>query len=256
MNQTPISPYDDAFYAAQVEESLVAGRIYAERLAEVFQPRSVLDIGCGRGAWLKAFAEAGATRLVGLDGTWNKGALVDPSIDFRSTDLEDAAHSGWDSERFDLALSVEVAEHLSPECSRGFAKILCDAADVVIFGAAIPHQSGTRHINLRRQSAWAADFAAQGFDPWDLFRPALWGHEHVPYWYQQNTFLYVKRGSAIEAAMRDLGIPKIERHEIMDVVHPELLTAHADLPAMKSAKRLAKLLLPDVLVRRLTREGG
>ena len=256
MSQTSTTPYDEAFYAAQVEESLKAARIYAARLAKVFAPASVLDVGCGRGAWLKAFGEAGASKLVGLDGSWNEGEMVDPAIDFRSTDLEAATRDGLGGERFDLAMSLEVAEHLAPETSTGFARLLSDSADVVIFGAGVPHQTGTRHINLRRQSAWAAEFSAFGFDAWDLFRPVTWGHPEVPYWYQQNTFLYVKRGAAVETRLRELGIDRIERTEVMDMVHPDLLSAHAELPAMPSAKRLAKMVLPQALVKRLVKEGG
>src|ERR1700675_552820 len=33
------------------------------------EPKSVLDVGCGHGAWLKACHELGATQLLGLDGT-------------------------------------------------------------------------------------------------------------------------------------------------------------------------------------------
>ena len=244
MNDTPASQYDAAFYAAQVHESLAAARHYAARLAEVFAPAAVLDVGCGRGAWLKAFGETGAATLVGLDGPWNEGEMIDPLIDFRATDLEAAARTGWTGERFDLAMSLEVAEHLPPDTSRGFARLLCEASDVVMFGAAVPHQTGTRHINLRRQSAWAADFAALGFAPWDLFRPVLWGHPEVPYWYQQDTFLYVKEGAAIEEALRSIGTARIDRPELMDVVHPDLLDAHASLPVLPSAKRLAKWCCP------------
>lgn len=253
MNDSVSSQYDESFYAAQLEESLAAARIYVAQLGKVFAPASVLDVGCGRGPWLKAFREAGAERLVGLDGVWNQGSLLDPAIDFRPTDLEQATRHGWSGERFDLAMSVEVAEHLPPETSRGFAELLCSASDIVMFGAAIPHQGGTHHVNLRPQSAWAAEFAALGFDAWDLFRPTVWGHAEVPYWYQQNTFLYVKSGHALEKKLKEQGISRITRPEVMDTVHPDLLAAHAEMSALPSAKRLAKLVLPDAIVRRLTR---
>ena len=253
MTTPPPSPYDNAFYAAQVEESLVAARLYAARLAEVFAPASVLDLGCGRGPWLKAFGEAGAPQLVGMDGAWNTGEMLDPAIEFRPTDLEKLCRDGWPGERFDLALSLEVAEHLPPNTSQAFVKLLCGASDVVIFGAAIPHQTGTRHVNLRPQSAWAKDFASLGYTAWDLFRPALWGDGAVPYWYQQNTFLYLREGNPLEAMLREKGVARIERVEAMDTVHPDLLAAHAELPAFPSAKRLAKLVLPDAIVRQLTK---
>jgi hypothetical protein len=49
--------------------------------------------------------------------------------------------------RFDLAISLEVAEHL-PEGSAGaLVSTLIEAAPVVVFSAAIKGQSGTNHIN-------------------------------------------------------------------------------------------------------------
>ena len=253
MPNTHTSPYDDSFYAAQVDESLVAARVYAKRLAEVLKPASVLDVGCGRGAWLKAFGEAGAQKLVGLDGAWNDGAMIDPAIEFRPSDLEKLSREAWHGGRFDLSMSLEVAEHLPPETSAGLVALLCAAADVVIFGAAIPHQTGTQHVNLRPQSDWARDFAAQDYSAWDLFRPAFWGSAEVPYWYQQNTFLYVSKHNALEAKLAARGVPRIDRLETMDMVHPDLLAAHAQMPAGPSARRLAKMVLPTGLVRRLVK---
>ena len=253
MTTPPPSPYDNAFYAAQVEESLVAARLYAARLAEVFAPASVLDLGCGRGAWLKAFGEAGAPQLVGMDGAWNTGEMLDPAIEFRPTDLEKLCRDGWPGERFDLALSLEVAEHLPPNTSQAFVKLLCGASDVVIFGAAIPHQTGTHHVNLRLQSDWARDFAALGYAAWDLFRPVFWGRQDVPYWYQQNTFLFLRKGHALEARLLAAGVARIDRLQTMDVVHPDLLAAHADLKAAPLARRLAKQILPAWMTRLVQR---
>jgi hypothetical protein len=47
--------------------------------------------------------------------------------------------------RFDLAVCLEVAEHLPPERAESFIRELCDLAPVVLFSAAIPGQGGTGH---------------------------------------------------------------------------------------------------------------
>jgi SAM-dependent methyltransferase len=253
MSNTTALPYDDSFYAAQLEQSLVAARAYAACLGKVYRPNSVLDVGCGRGAWLKAFGEAGAQRLTGLDGAWNKGAMIEPAISFYAQDLEALSRARWTGERYDLAMSLEVAEHLPPDTSAGFVDMLCAASDVVIFGAAIPYQSGTRHINLRTQSAWAKEFAVHGYSAWDLFRPDLWGNDSIPYWYQQNTFLYLRNEHVMAEKLLACGVSRIERFETMDVVHPQLLASVAEMPVLPSAKRLAKLVLPNALVAKLTR---
>jgi ubiquinone/menaquinone biosynthesis C-methylase UbiE len=55
--------YGDGFYRKQMSTSLVSARRYASILNAVFQPQSVVDLGCGRGTWLRAFKEIGAKRL-------------------------------------------------------------------------------------------------------------------------------------------------------------------------------------------------
>jgi hypothetical protein len=52
-------------------------------------------------------------------------------------------------ERFDLAMSLEVAEHLTPGRAESFIQELCGVSDCVLFGAAIPGQGGTNHIHER-----------------------------------------------------------------------------------------------------------
>jgi hypothetical protein len=62
-----------------------------------------------------------------LDGDWNRRELkVDPDIDFRSVDL----NRPFMVEKRDLAISLEVAEHLDASSARGFIASLAAAADV------------------------------------------------------------------------------------------------------------------------------
>ena len=71
-----------------IDRSLQSARIYLKYLGGIFQPKSVLDVGCGRGSWLKACHELGTTRLLGFDGTWNTQALmIDDAIEFQGIDL-------------------------------------------------------------------------------------------------------------------------------------------------------------------------
>jgi hypothetical protein len=80
--------YGDGFYRKQMSTSLVSARRYASILNAVFQPQSVVDLGCGRGTWLRAFKEIGAKRLVGYDGSWNsQDQMIDSGISFQSADL-------------------------------------------------------------------------------------------------------------------------------------------------------------------------
>lgn len=218
--------YDEEFYAGLAEGSVRSAELMLSRLFSVYKPSSVVDFGCGVGAWLSAAGKLGATELKGYDGNWvNKGSLLSDRIDFTPVSLEESVSL---SKKYDLAISVEVAEHLTPKRAEGFVKQLCSASDCVVFGAAIKGQGGTHHINEQWQSYWIKLFDAAGYECFDIFRGALWGDERIEWWYRQNIFLFVNRGADSSAinkdALRALQMP------ITDIVHPEHLTKIIDNP--------------------------
>ena len=96
---------------------------------------------------------------------------------------------------FDLAVALEIAEHLPDSAAECFVESLTGLAPAVLFSAAIPGQGGTGHLNERWPEYWSRLFAAAGFDPIDALRPRIWHDERVEVWYAQNTFLYVARGA-------------------------------------------------------------
>lgn len=226
MNQFPrpgsSEPYDDDFYRFYLDNSYGSGRKYAGLLSSILAPRSVVDLGCGRGTWLKAFRETGADRTLGLDGDWNSPAnMVDPAIDFRAVDLNRPFRLP-DGERFDLAMSLEVAEHLQPASAETFVTSLTGLSDVVMFGAAFAGQGGTNHLNEQRPSYWGSLFLKRDYRPFDLFRPVFWGDPEIDYWYRQNTFLYVQAQSPVIGLLAARGHHPIRNTAFMDCVHPEL----------------------------------
>jgi SAM-dependent methyltransferase len=220
-----MSAYDAAFYDDQTEGSLRSARIVLPVVFALHRPASLVDVGCGQGTWLAAAEELGVEDLTGLDGDWvDRAKLRSPRMTFRAVDL--AAPIAFDR-RYDLALSVEVAEHLPASAADGFVAALCAASDAVLFSAAAPFQGGTDHVHEARASAWAARFAANGFDCFDLVRGAIWDRAEVAWWYRQNLLLFAKRGSAAHAAFARAPLPPPPR----DVVHPDAFeekVAHAE----------------------------
>ena len=183
--------YTEKFYKTMSQEALESARVYLRYLWNFIQPNSVLDVGCGRWAWLKVCHELGCNDLYGYDGNWNdQSQMIDESIEFTSIDLNEQFSLG---KEVDLLITLEVAEYLSPSSSSQFIKSITSASKVVLFSAAYTKQGGTNHINEQAHSYWASLFINNGYVPFDLFRPVFWGNKKVGFWYQQNTFLYVKK---------------------------------------------------------------
>jgi len=121
-----VQRYDPKFYDDLRDTSLPATRPVVPALLELMQVVSVADVGCGNGAWLAVFRDAGATRILGIDGDWvGEEQLLIARQCFRRMPLDRAVRI---DERFDLAVSLEVAEHLPPENVDGFVADLCRLA--------------------------------------------------------------------------------------------------------------------------------
>jgi SAM-dependent methyltransferase len=167
---------------------------------DLIVPRSVLDVGCGIGQWLGAFRDAGVQRTLGLDGAYvDRNMLFFPTEFFREADLEKPPAV---PERFDLACSLEVAEHLSEGAGQSLVAMLCEVAPVVLFSAAIPWQGGDNHISEQWPSYWIAKFAEHGFRVFDPIRPRIIGDSRVARWYRQNLLMFAsERGAAAHPAL-------------------------------------------------------
>src|SRR6185295_2140887 len=121
-------------------------------IIKLFHPSSVLDVGCGLGHFLKVFIDSGINDVTGVEGPWldNSKLVIDNEL-IQIKDLEEP----FDLERkFDIALCLEVAEHISEHAAEQFIKTLTVHSDVIIFSAAIPEQGGQNHINEQWIEYW------------------------------------------------------------------------------------------------------
>lgn len=149
-----------------VEFAMVAKRnapIFTRALQEVFpNADSFNDIGCGTGQFVRCLVQSGKVargyeysrvarmfaRLVGIEVR-----DFDVSRDF--TKLFDPYA--------DVALSLEVGEHIPSHLSRSFVHAIALAGEQIVFTAAQPGQKGHGHINCQSKQYWESLFIKEGF---------------------------------------------------------------------------------------------
>ena len=161
-------------------------------LLRLLRPRRVVDVGCGTGGWLAVFRALGVEDVLGVDGPWaDRKKLEIPKGRFRVFDLKKPLRLG---RRFDLVLSLEVAQHLPERCAQAFVSSLTGLGPAVLFSAAIPFQGGIGHVNEQWPEYWVEHFAREGYVPIDCVRKRVWGNPHVEWWFAQNTLLFAEKG--------------------------------------------------------------
>lgn len=207
------STYDSSFFRRQSAGSAESARRILPALPGWSGVRSLVDVGCGIGDWARVALDLGVEDVLGIDGSYvDTAQLVIPAERFRAADLAQPLRL---ERRFDLVVSVEVAEHLPAERAESFVADLCALGDVVLFSAAVPGQGGRNHVNEQWQSYWAGLFAGNGYEVFDVIRPLVWADERIAAWYRQNTFVAARDAAA--GPFREL-----EPASILDCVHPEL----------------------------------
>lgn len=246
--------YTDTFYSERHNNTIKAAKAVIKTVMKILPTiNSVVDFGCGVGSWLYVFKNHhNIPEIIGLDGDWvpNKQLVIDKN-EFIETNMENTVNL---NKRFDLAISLEVAEHISQKNASIFVKNIITHSDMIIFSAAIPFQGGSNHINEQWQSYWSDMFEAYGYRAIDIIKPAIWNNDEIPYYYKQNIVLYVNK----EAEHR-LNIPTMCMewfpNNAINMVHPELflrtqLEVHTIKGSFKFFRRAVKKQIKSLIIKK------
>ncbi|OFW00512.1 MAG: hypothetical protein A3G20_08490 [Acidobacteria bacterium RIFCSPLOWO2_12_FULL_59_11] len=241
--------YDRQYYKELQSGSAQSATKMVPELIRLVCPKSVVDVGCGLGAWLAEFQKYGVADVLGIDGGWvDKNALnIQPEL-FLASDL---CMPLLLSRKFDLALTLEVAEHLPSEAAEQFVSNLVALAPLVVFSAAIPYQGGDGHLNEQWPDYWATKFATFGYQSLDYLRFKFWDDHQIDWWYRQNIILYV-RHDQIQANPRLKTMIEQQPPKVLRLVHPENYTQWINIHHEPGLRWLLKA-LPSATVRMIKR---
>lgn len=173
--------------------------LLGEWLDEKLQPKSVIDVGCGSGFYLFPFRDKGVWCL-GVD------AMESLRPDGKKANiLYDRADLRLPYEppiNFDLALCLEVAEHIPAEFTETLFDTICACSDTVVFSGATPGQKGEHHHNERPTEYWMDLFSKRGYEfhplngefrTWLRSLTKLRMEEKVCGWLIDHTFILQKQ---------------------------------------------------------------
>jgi len=185
--------YSSEFYRESVEGPALrsASRI-AATIVDDLSATHIIDVGCGTGALLEALRDRGC-RVHGLE--YAEAALKycrARRLDVAKFDLERDVHT--DARTFDVAISMEVAEHLPERAADRYVDMLTRLAPVVVLTAAPPGQGGTDHVNEQPPSYWMAKFRERGFghayEQSQCWRESWKASGEVESWYYENLMIF------------------------------------------------------------------
>jgi len=226
--------YKHNFYKDRHQSTIDAANTILSLVIDALpQMKSGVDFGCGVGTWLSVLKEKGVDDILGLEGPWVDHDLLEiPKENLKQVNFEKGVEL---DKKFDLAISLEVAEHLKPETAASFVESITKASDFVMFSAAIPFQGGTNHVNEQWPDYWVSLFEERGYVLLDFIRIKIWNDESIPVWYRQNILMFVKKDR-----VKDVTIPDLSGDLFpVSVVHPS--TYLSKMNKMNSVKGSLKL---------------
>jgi SAM-dependent methyltransferase len=237
--------YDQSFFEYVNASAGAAASRIVPLLQQQFAPSSVLDVGCGQGAWLAVWHSHGVPDLVGVDGSYvDRSRLLFAPEFFYAHDLGQPFDL---ARRFSLVQCLEVAEHLPPESAATLVDSLVRHGDIIVFSAAPPGQGGHDHVNERSYDYWRALFLDRDYLALDCLRPRILSEPAIDTWYRYNTLLYVQR-AAIMALSDELQLSLLAPERSVPELAPlgyrirKQLVSRLPVPLMTTMARIKERL--------------
>ena len=188
--------YAESFFGwgDNAAQQKVLAEYFVPKIVKYFNPKYVLDVGCGSGQWLDEYRKHDV-KTKGVEGSNNAW----PAMSYETKevvtqwDLRDTIQE--EDYNIDFAQSFEVAEHIEEEYADIFLhNLIKDDPDTILRTAAPPDQHGFQHVNCQEREYWMTKMKNNGYlsnqdllseiKSWD--RP-----EACPFWWPQNLMVFI-----------------------------------------------------------------
>jgi len=129
-------------------------------ITDNFKPKSVIDIGCGSGVFLLDYLESNI-EVLGVDFEENARKLLADRLV-----VHDLSKPLYIKQKYDIAMSIEVIEHIDAQFEDIVIKSIADSSDLILFSGAKPNQIGENHINCQTKEYWISKFEQHNCRLW------------------------------------------------------------------------------------------
>lgn len=165
---------------------------FANLIIESFNPKSIVDFGCGTGDLLFPFEKKGIS-ILGIDGS--KAVLNYLEIPKKKFMLRDLRKKITLKNNYELCFCFEIAEHMEERYSDVLINnLISSGADTILFTAAQPGQGGLGHVNEKESDWWIERFQERGIKYDESMTKNLVGKmkliDGIKEWYYKNLMVF------------------------------------------------------------------
>ena len=191
--------YGPKFFARR-DKLLWRAEIVCDAVDRVFHPLDVIDVGCGIGEYVQFWQEKLNISAWGIEGV-DHPYFVTKNIAIQDMRLKQIvwpfANGRARIDKFDLAVCLEVLEHVEPEYANIFVENLTGLSDQILVSAAQPGQGGHYHVNCQPKEWWLSKFMEFNYGYDDVLTCAIkqalqpWKHRRELY---HNNLIFFSKG--------------------------------------------------------------
>jgi len=157
--------YNEEFFRLSLRSDRLASyKILGKFILRNFDPKSVIDYGCGCGWLIKYLRDNGeGIDVRGVEKFVSEMWKVQKDNIRECIVYGDVTKPLPRMSKVDLSICLEVAEHIKEEYSSMLIHNICQNTNRVVFSAAPPGQGGIGHINEKDFYFWEIKFKERGF---------------------------------------------------------------------------------------------